>query len=283
MTTTCAVRTVAGEALVVPAGATVGGVTAEPAKLPRVPGFVESAFSPLVKAVVDRCLSGVTGGEPFGDEEGARTGLVLVSAIGDAVTTDLGSRLLTSGQVQNPLLFYQSVPTTILGVVARDHGITGPTTCVSARGDLRARALDVVDAILDDGTSQIVLIGIDLAAAERPVSATAALTGEGPATAAPRVDAAVAFLIRDAGGTPDDPALLDDSVSPDHPVSPGDPASPGDSLSPVDGEHVPEFGGLAGLVQLYSAVRARRHAAPGAVTVDLGDRHLRLLVQESPR
>ncbi|MEW2086647.1 ketosynthase [Streptomyces sp. NPDC005283] len=257
-------RLLVSEALVVPSGFTAGATKVEPAEPGRVPGFVESAFSPLIKAAVDRCLADVTGGEAFG-EEGARTGLVLATLFGDTVTADLGSKLLTSGLVANPLLFYQSVPTTILGVVARDYAITGPTTCVALRGDLRGEALDLVDMILDDGMDQVLLLGIDLATTEsRPLSAHAQLTDSGPRTAAARVDTAVAFLIRRADSRPG--------------TAPA-------AAAPVADEHLSNFGSLAGLVQLYFTVHAERTAAAaGAVAVNvgsaLGERELRLLLRE---
>jgi hypothetical protein len=257
MTDTRTERLLVAEALVVPSGITLDGVTVEPTELRRVPGFVESVFSPLAKAVIDRCLAGVTGGTPFGDE-GARTALVLATVFGDTVTSDLGSRLLASGQVANPLLFFQSVPTTILGVAARDHNITGPTTCVATRGDLCAEALDLADSILgDDGVDQVLLLGVELAAEERPLSAAARLTA-GPPVRTARVDTAVAFLIRRTASRPEG----------------------AETVTAVDADDdLPDFGGLAGLVRLYLGARARRTAGDsGAVTVDLSPR---VLVKES--
>ncbi|SOD81005.1 ketosynthase [Streptomyces sp. Ag109_G2-15] len=256
-------RLLVSEALVVPSGIAAGALTVEPVEPGRVPGFVESAFSPLIKSVIDRCLAGVTGGEAFGDE-GARTGLVLATLYGDTVTADLGSKLLTSGRVANPLLFYQSVPTTILGVVARDYAITGPTTCVALRGDLRGEALDLVDTILDDGMDQVLLLGVDLATETRPLDAHAQLQDGGPQAGAARVDAAVAFLIRRADPTPGTARA---------------------AVTPDADEHLSDFGSLAGLVQLYLTVRAERAAAAaGAVAVNvgsaLGERELRLLLRE---
>ncbi|MFG3016395.1 ketosynthase [Streptomyces cinerochromogenes] len=264
MTDTLTGRLLVSEALVVPSGLSADGTTIEPAEVRRVPGFVESAFSPLVKAAVDSCLAPVTGGAALGDE-GARTGLVLATLFGDTATADLGSRLLASGRVANPLLFYQSVPTTILGVVARDYGITGPTTCVALRGDLRGEALDLVDTLLDDGMDQVLLLGVGLAAEARPARAGARLADDGgPRAAAAAADAAVAFLVRRAGSWPQ---AAEAAVLPD-----------------AD-EHVPAFGSLAGLVQLYLAVRAERAAAAArAIAVDVGEalggRRLHLLPEE---
>ncbi|UFQ17175.1 MULTISPECIES: ketosynthase [Streptomyces] len=257
------------EALVVPSGIEAGPLAVEPSGTRRVPGFVESAFSPLVKAAVDRCLADVVDGDTLG-EPGARMGLVLVTFLGDTTTSDLGSRLLESGQVANPLLFYQSVPTTILGVIARDYAITGPTTCVALRGDVRSEALDLVDTVLDDGMDQVLLIAVELETAEgRPLAAHARLARDGEPLAAPsRTDAAVAFLFRRADTTPEGTGTA-------VPVSGPDPAA---DLS--------VFGSLAGLVQLYATVRAARaQDSTDAVDVDiesaLGARQLRVRLEEA--
>ncbi|MBE1501818.1 hypothetical protein H4696_008918 [Amycolatopsis lexingtonensis] len=215
-------------AFLAPAGTGPDGAAGEPVKLPKVPGFVESSFSPLVRAVVAQCLAGVTGGEPLG-AEGARTALVLATTFGDAATADLGSKLLAAGQVANPLLFYQSVPTTILGVVARDFGITGPTMCFSARHDLRGEALDLVDLLLADGeVDQVLLVGADLGADARARRVAEELA---PLPLA-QADTAVAFLFRRGG-------QLSETAH-----------------SIVDGGKRPEFGALAGLVELYAAAVA---------------------------
>jgi hypothetical protein len=186
---------------------------------------------------------------------------VLATVFGDTVTADLGSRLLASGQVANPLLFFQSVPTTILGVVARDYNITGPTTCFASRGDLCAEALDLADAILDDdGMDQVLLLGAEMAAEPRPLSARAQLAAGGPPVPAARVDTAVAFLIRRTAAQ----------------------SERAETAAAMDADdHLPDFGGLAGLVQLYLTVRARRTAdVADAVTIDMS-RPRRVLLEES--
>ncbi|MGM1061561.1 ketosynthase [Saccharothrix sp. Mg75] len=249
------------EAFLSPSGRAPDGSAHEPVALPRVSGFVESTFSPLVRAVVERCVAGVTGGEPFGDE-GARTALVLATTFGDAVTADLGSRLLASGQMQNPLLFYQSVPTTILGVVARDFGITGPTMCFSAQRDLRDEALDLVDVLLnDDEVDQVLLVAVDLEADVRARRVAEELVERGTRLPLARSDTAVAFLFR--GAAPPHDRTRSGAV--------------------VEGDPGSGFGALSGLVELYlAALTARRSPERGALTVPLttawGPRRLTVLL-----
>ncbi|MGI3204281.1 hypothetical protein ACRJ4W_51280 [Streptomyces sp. GLT-R25] len=85
--------------------------------LPRLPGFVESAFSPLAYEAARLCLA-----EQPGD--GARTAVALASTAGDTTTADLASRRMVSGRVHNPLLFMQATPNSVLGCLSREFGIT---------------------------------------------------------------------------------------------------------------------------------------------------------------
>jgi hypothetical protein len=253
MTATITRHRLVAEAFLSPAGLGPDGSVTEPMRPPKVSGFVESGFSPLVRAVVARCLDD----RPRREEEGARTALVLATTFGDAVTADLGSKLLASGRTQNPLLFYQSVPTTILGVVARDFGITGPTMCFSGQADLRDEALDLVDVLLhEDEFDQVLLVAIDLEAGPR-----ARRVAEEQAAPLPLAesDTAVAFLFR-RNGSPRDETRFNAAVA---------------------GNRRPEFGALSGLVELYNAASAGRNSADGGgLTVPLttawGHRELNL-------
>lgn len=86
--------------------------------LPRLPGFVESAFSPLVFEVAARCLTECPG-------DGGRMAVALASLMGDTTTADLASRRVVSGRVHNPLLFMQATANSVLGHLSREFGITG--------------------------------------------------------------------------------------------------------------------------------------------------------------
>lgn len=151
---------------------------------PLVPGFVESAFSPLVHQAVARALSR----RPV---DGSRTAMVLASTMGDATTLDLGSRLLVSGQVGNALLFMQSTPNAILGVLSRDFSVTGPLLALSTLDDLAGELLAAAELLLeDDELDTVVLVGVELAGSERTAAAHREL-GTEPADA----DLAVALVV----------------------------------------------------------------------------------------
>ncbi|MFL5345027.1 MAG: hypothetical protein ACJ8AT_09540 [Hyalangium sp.] len=123
---------------------------------PPVPGFIESQFNPLVYAVVKQCLGS------WSPEEGAGTAIVLGSGLGDTTTADVASQNVAKGNVHNPLLFYQSVPTSILGYVTREFGITGPLSCV-AGGELGPSMLEMADLLLEDESlHQVLLLGLEL-------------------------------------------------------------------------------------------------------------------------
>ena len=92
--------------------------------LPRLPGFVESAFSPLAYEVSRRCLTeqpdgGTSRLSEAGSGGGARTAVALASLMGDTTTADLASRRMVSGKVHNPLLFMQATPNSVLGHISR--------------------------------------------------------------------------------------------------------------------------------------------------------------------
>jgi hypothetical protein len=159
-------RWVASAGCVGPWGATAGelrawlsagGAGAREARMPPpVPGFIESQFNPLVYAVVKQCLSS------WGPEEGAGTAIVLGSGLGDTTTADVASQNVAKGSVHNPLLFFQSVPTSILGYVTREFGITGPLSCV-AGSELSTNMLEMADLLLEDKTlHQVLLLGLEL-------------------------------------------------------------------------------------------------------------------------
>lgn len=132
--------------------------------LPTVPGFILSQFNPLVNEVARRCLSlpGV------GDVSGPGTAVVLSTVFGDSTTSDTASFNLVTGDVRNPLLFYQSVPTTILGNIAREYGITGPVICLSVKKDPAVELAALTDLLfLDNEIHCALCIEAELAANPR--------------------------------------------------------------------------------------------------------------------
>lgn len=158
-------------------------------ELPPLTGFVVSRFSPLVAEVVRCCLDGH-------DVAGARTAVLLGSIAGDATTADTAAHDLARGDVHNPLLFFQSVPSSVLGALAKEYGITGPMTCLSAREDLPRHLLDTAAVLLADGQVERVLVtAVELAPQPRTRQVFAELAEAGSAVRAPRGDFAVALLL----------------------------------------------------------------------------------------
>ncbi|MFE7761558.1 hypothetical protein [Streptomyces sp. NPDC057438] len=119
--------------------------------LPRLPGFVESAFSPLAYEVTARCLT-----ERPGDS--SRTAVVLASLQGDTTTADLASRRVVSGRVHNPLLFMQATPNSVLGHLSREFGITGQMFSLSTLDDPVTELLAMADLLLEDPELDRVLV-----------------------------------------------------------------------------------------------------------------------------
>lgn len=130
--------------------------------VPPVAGFVRSPFAPMLREAARRCL-----GERPATGLGNRTAILLASVYGDAATLDIAGEQLAHGALLDPMLFHQTVPTAILGVLARDYGITGPITCLSTPDDLEREALDMAELLLADGCEQVLLLLAELAPTER--------------------------------------------------------------------------------------------------------------------
>ncbi|MFE7841143.1 hypothetical protein ACFU53_35360 [Streptomyces sp. NPDC057474] len=129
--------------------------------LPRLPGFVESAFSPLAYEVAARCLT-----ERPGD--GSRTAVALASLMGDTTTADLASRRVVSGRVHNPLLFMQATANSVLGHISREFGITGQMFSLSTLDDPVTELLAMADLLLEDPElEQVLVMGVELGGGER--------------------------------------------------------------------------------------------------------------------
>ncbi|MDX3688924.1 hypothetical protein PV726_00970 [Streptomyces europaeiscabiei] len=130
-------------------------------RLPRLPGFVESAFSPLVYEVAARCLT-----ERPGD--GSRTAVALASLMGDTTTADLASRRVVSGRVHNPLLFMQATANSVLGHISREFRITGQMFSLSVLDDPVTELLAMADLLLEDPElDQVLVVGVELGGGER--------------------------------------------------------------------------------------------------------------------
>jgi hypothetical protein len=110
---------------------------------PGVPGFVASAFNPLVVAAAERCLAQV--------ETSRRTGIVIVTD-GDRASADHVREAVAEGKRVGPLFFFQSVPNSVAGWIAAKWDLRGPVVCVTDGGQ------DEAELLIDDGDAEQVLI-----------------------------------------------------------------------------------------------------------------------------
>ncbi|WP_234048346.1 beta-ketoacyl-[acyl-carrier-protein] synthase family protein [Streptomyces liliifuscus] len=139
--------------------------------LPRLPGFVESAFSPLAYEAARLCLA-----ERPGD--GSRTAVALASTAGDTTTADLASRRMVSGRVHNPLLFMQATPNSVLGYLSREFGITGQMFSLSTLDDPVTELLSMADLLLEDPeVDRVLVMGVELGGSERLAAVYEELAG----------------------------------------------------------------------------------------------------------
>lgn len=132
--------------------------TPEDDEAPKLPGFTASPFGPIIAHVADRCLSAHHGAHPAPTERGERTAVVLVTRLGDMATEAAVTGSVDSGKPASPLLFYQSVPSAVLGVVAARWGLGGPVICISPAGDALADGMDLAQLLVEDGSADDVLL-----------------------------------------------------------------------------------------------------------------------------
>lgn len=161
-------------------------------ELPAVAGFIESAFSPLIAAVAERCLSSYFGVPPAAPAQGERTAIVVASATGDLATAAAVAAAVQAGKRVPPLLFYQSNPNAVAGYIAARWGLSGPVVCTMPGravggdgGDPReeasarasAEALATAGVLIDDGDADAALAIAANAYIGGPAYGTATLVG----------------------------------------------------------------------------------------------------------
>ncbi|GAA1935332.1 ketosynthase [Kitasatospora viridis] len=243
-------RAAVAASCLVPWGDAAAGLPgAAPVELPRIVGFAVSRFGPLVHAVATACLETPGTAAHHVGPHGAGTAIVLATVHGDAVTADTASRWTVEGRITNPLMFFQSVSTSILGQLTRRHGIHGPLTCVSAVRDPAGEALGIADALLDDPElHQVLVIGVETAPTERVRRAGESAAAAGWRHRLPAGDAAAALLLRRF-----DPGTGATRLT----LSP---APAGRVFEEDDGSAGP-LGWLGGFLALCAAVRAGQPAA----------------------
>ncbi|MFJ3640764.1 ketosynthase [Streptomyces sp. NPDC090108] len=243
-------RAIVDAACLTPWGDEASGLPgAAPEELPRIVGFAISRFGPLVHAVATACLGPADAPDNHVGRYGAETAIVLATVYGDAVTVDTATRRTVAGEPPNPLLFFQSVSTSILSHLTRRYGIHGPLTCISAVSDPAGEALRVADALLHDPElRQVLVIGVETKPNERVRRSgeLASAAGRGPRL--PAGDAAAALLLRrlesDTGA-----ARLTLAETP-----------PG-TASRDSGEPAGPLGWLSNFMELCAAAHTGRHEA----------------------
>jgi 3-oxoacyl-(acyl-carrier-protein) synthase len=127
-------------------------------EVPPVPGFVLSSFNPMVAAVADRCLRRHYRQAPAPDGEGGATAVVLVSASGDMASASHVARMVDAGGRPGPLFFYQSVPNSIVGLLAARWALGGPVVCLCPTGDPMTDGLAEAALLIEDGDADAALV-----------------------------------------------------------------------------------------------------------------------------
>jgi hypothetical protein len=123
-------------------------------RLPGLPGFIESSFSPLVAEVAHRCLRAAYGNQPAEPRLGERTAVVVTSGAGDVASALRVAAAVAAGQRVGPLQFFQSVPNAVAGHIAARWGLSGPVVCLGSA----TAGIDVAALLIDDGDADEALV-----------------------------------------------------------------------------------------------------------------------------
>ena len=130
--------------------------------LPNVVGFAKSPFLNLTRHTMAECLHSW---HPGGDQPAA-LGVVLASVLGDLTSADQASQSVAAGEVPVPMLFYQSVPVSVLGRLSIEFPLSGPLVCLSGGPELAESAAECAESMLADGLDAV-LVGYTEAGQDR--------------------------------------------------------------------------------------------------------------------
>lgn len=151
--------------LTVLARASWSAATDEPP--PKLAGFTASPFAPIIAHVADLCLTDRYTQPPVPADRAESTAMVLVSQLGDMATEAAVVGSVDKGTKASPLLFFQSVPSAVLGVVSARWNIGGAVISISPAGDPLGDAMDLAQLLIEDGgVTDVLLVLIELATRE---------------------------------------------------------------------------------------------------------------------
>lgn len=129
------------------------------ADVPAVRGFVRSTFNPLIYYSAKQAAeaSGIASELPA-----ERKGILLGSLFVDALTEEETWRDLIQGKKLSPIMFPQSVPSSVIGYLAKELNIHGPMSCMGARRNgLRLLLQQAIDWIEDDEADAVIVVCCD--------------------------------------------------------------------------------------------------------------------------
>jgi|GEM_PF-3555467 len=124
--------------------------------VPNVRGFVRSPFNPLIyHSVKQAAEQAALTREALPPD---RRGIMLASMFTDAVTQQETWTDMINGKKISPIMFPQSVPSAIIGFLAKELNIHGPMTCLSASRSGTELALRQAADWLADGDADAVAV-----------------------------------------------------------------------------------------------------------------------------
>ncbi|MGE6226593.1 hypothetical protein [Paenibacillus chitinolyticus] len=122
--------------------------------IPPLRGFVRSSYNPLIYHAAMKAAEQAKSV----DIEPARKALLLGSLFTDMMTLQETSKDLLQGRKVSPIMFPPSVPSSVMGYIAKELAVHGPLSCISVTAaGARALIRQAVDYI-EDGEADLVLL-----------------------------------------------------------------------------------------------------------------------------
>lgn len=128
--------------------------------VPAVRGFVRSPFNPLIYHSVRQAYDSAGFSNTLLPE---RKGILLGSMFVDAITQEEIWKDLIHGRKVSPIMFPQSVPSAIIGYLAKEIGIHGPMSCMGTSSlGLQLLLQQAIDWIEDDLSDAVIICCCDI-------------------------------------------------------------------------------------------------------------------------
>ncbi|SEG71417.1 hypothetical protein [Paenibacillus sp. UNC499MF] len=122
--------------------------------IPPLRGFVRSPYNPLIYHAAVKAAEQARSG----DIQPERKAILLGSLFTDMMTLQETSKDLLQGRKVSPIMFPPSVPSSVMGYIAKELGVHGPLSCISVTAAGVHALIRQAEDYIEDGEADLVLL-----------------------------------------------------------------------------------------------------------------------------